>query len=333
MSASESANAFFTQIGLIATAKNEVLGAGNSRPTSGPAPGPLAGRQPAVLPRPTASPAACPPHAAHDLAESTVPAAGPVSCAGSSPGDPIVWGRGDKFARGQIPDGAASARAPAAASPVSETAAEETWVEGHPRKLPEPPTLAIVLREFRLHENRPLALGRFVAEWLAHQPDRPADGQLTRAEALRTIRDGLVTQQQMGMAGRLDRFLCSYYVARTLGWQTAWKLRYAAIRELLPLFGRNAATEEYELRPRVAAATQDLWVRMERDRLTGEQVRAEVRRLLPRRTVALQGAAGRLAMFRRELARLKSRDDLLAVLRLVEERLAMLGQATTAKAG
>ncbi len=208
---------------------------------------------------------------------------------------------------------------------------KETWVEGHPRKLPEPPTLSIVLREFRLHENRPLALGRFVAEWLDQQPDRPAESQLTRAEALRQIRAGLVGQQQLAMAGRLDRFLCSYYVARTLGWQTAWRLRYAAIRELLPLFGRNAATEEYELRPRVAAATKDLWARMESDGLTGEQVRAEVRRLLPRRTVTLHGAAGRLAMFRRELGRLKSRDDLLAVLRLVEERLAVLVPA--AKAG
>jgi hypothetical protein len=331
---SDAASAFFTRIGFSATAKNEVLGAGNPRPTSGPAPGPLAGRQPAVLPRPPASPATCPPRAARDQAESTVPAAGPVSPAGASAGDPVVWQRGDKFARGQIPDGAAaSASSPAGASLAPEAAAKEIWVEGHPRKLPEPPTLVIVLREFRLHENRPLALGRFVAEWLAHQPDRPADGQLTRAEALRTIRDGLVAQQQLGLAGRLDRFLCSFYVARELGWQAAWKLRYAAIRELLPLFGRNAATEEYELRPRVAAATKDLWARMERDRLTGEQVRAEVRRLLPRRTVALHGAAGRLAMFRRELARLKSRDDLLAVLRLVEERLALLGQATTAKAG
>ena len=60
---------------------------------------------------------------------------------------------------------------------------------------------------------------------------------------------GLVAQQQMGMAGRVDRFLASFYVAKELGWQAAWKLRYAAIRELLPLFGRNAASETYTAPP------------------------------------------------------------------------------------
>ena len=223
--------------------------------------------------------------------------------------------------------GIASASSHGALTSSATPATEKTWVEGHPRKLPEPPTLAIVLEQFRIHENRPMALGRIVAEWLSTQPDRPADAQLTRSQALREIRMGLVAQQQLGLAGRLDRFLASYYVARELGWQAAWKLRYAAIRELLPLFGRNAASEVYELRPRVAAATRILWQRMIDDRLTAHQVREEVRRLMPRRTLAIDGAARHLAAVRREVARLKSREDLLAVIRLAEERLARLGLA------
>jgi hypothetical protein len=209
---------------------------------------------------------------------------------------------------------------------------EKTWVEAHPRRLPEPPTLAIVLEQFRIHENRPLALGRFVSEWLAHQPDRPADAQLGRSEALRAVRMALVAQQQVGLAGRVDRFLASYFVARELGWQAAWRLRYAAIRELLPLFGRNAATEVYELRCNKAAATRVLWQRMCDEHLSAQQVRDEVRRLVPRRSLAL-AANSRLAILRREVARLKSRDDLLAVIRLVEERLARLGVVPTARAG
>ena len=58
-----------------------------------------------------------------------------------------------------------------------------------------------------------------------------------------------------------------------------------------------------------------------------------MQRLMPRRSLALHGDAGRLASIRRELARLKSREGLLAVIRLAEERLARLGLAGVAKAG
>ena len=209
---------------------------------------------------------------------------------------------------------------------------EKTWVEGHPRKLPEPPTLAIVLRKFRIHENRPLALGRFVAEWLAHQPDRPAEAQLTRSDALRQI------PPPWSPSSRWAWPAASIASWPATTWPASWAGRLPGscaarrLRELLPLFGRRAADETYELRPTKAAATRVLWQRMIDEHLTAPQVRQEVRRLMPRRSLPI-GAGRHLAAVRRELAHLKSREDLLAVIRLVEDRLARLGVAPAAKAG
>jgi hypothetical protein len=200
-------------------------------------------------------------------------------------------------------------------------------LKAHGRKPPQPATLEIVLEQFRLYELRPLTIGKFCVQWLQHQPELAADKQLPRGEALRRIREGLAKQDQVTLAARLDRFIACYYVATVLGWEDAWKLRYAAIRELLPLFGRNAALEEYELRPERAAATRALWSRMLAEHLTAEAVRAEVRKIRPPQVLRLHGRSGRLATIRRDLKRLKAREDLLEVIRLAQEYLERMGAA------
>jgi len=198
-------------------------------------------------------------------------------------------------------------------------------VKNHLRKPPQPLTLEDVLDQFRLYELRPLLLGRFCVQWLQHQPELAKEQQLARGEALKKIREGLAKQDQISLAARLDRFIACYWIAMELGWNDACKLRYAAIRELLPLFGRNAATEEYVLRPERAEATRALWARMVSDHLTAETVRSEVRRIRPPQTVRMHGRSGRLAAIRRDTQRLKAREDLLAVIRFAQERMERLG--------
>jgi hypothetical protein len=231
-----------------------------------------------------------------------------------------VWGRGDKFARGACPDQASGA-VQARLAPV----AAEIAVKAHGRKPPQPPTLDVVLEQFRLYEQRPLTIGKFCVQWLRHQPELERDKQLARGEALRRIREGLAKQDQVTLAARLDRFIACYFVAQSLGWEVAWKLRYAAIRELMPLFGRNAATEEYVLRPELAEVTRALWARMLAEHLTADVVRKEVGRIRPPKVFRLHGRSGRLAAIRRDLKRLKVQEDFLEVIRLAQEGLARLG--------
>jgi len=201
-------------------------------------------------------------------------------------------------------------------------------VKAHGRKPSQPITLEVVLEQFRLFELRPLTIGKFCVQWLRHQPELAAEEQLPRGEALRRIRQGLVQRDQVSMAARLDRYIACYFVALALGWDDGWKLRYAAIRELMPLFGRNAATEEYVLRPERERATRGLWARMVAERLTAETVRGEVRKIRPPKSFRLHGRSGRLATIRRDLQRLKAPEDLLEVIRLAQERLARLAPAS-----
>ena len=215
------------------------------------------------------------------------------------------------------------ARAPTVSPPT----AAETAVKAHLRKPPQPPTLEFLLDQFRLFESRPLSLGKSCALWLNHQPELPIESQLPRGEALRRIREGLVKQDQATYATRLDRFIAAYFVALELGWEEAWRVRYSCVRELLPLFGRNAATEEYQLRPERADATRALWRRIVDQRLTASAVREQVGKIMPRKTVRMHGRSGRLAVIRRDVQRLKAKEDLLEVLRLVQDRLERLGSS------
>jgi hypothetical protein len=206
-------------------------------------------------------------------------------------------------------------------------------VKAHPRKPPQAPTLEIVLEQFRLYELRPLPIGKFCVQWLQHQPELDADKQLPRSEALRRIREGLAKRDQVSLAARLDRFIACYWIATALGWDNACKLRYAAIRELAPLFGRNAANEEYVLRPERAERTKALWARMLSEHLTAEAVRAEVRKIRPPQVLRLYGRSGRLATIRRDLKRLKAREDFLEVIRIAQDYLERMGAAAGTAAG
>ena len=206
-------------------------------------------------------------------------------------------------------------------------------VRAHGRVPPQPKTLDTVLEQFRLYELRPLSLGKYVVDWLAHQPELPEAEQLPRGEALRRVRFGLVQQNQVTLAARLDRFVACYWIAMEFGWDDACRLRYAAIRELLPLFGRNAATEEYELRPEKAAATRALWGRMLAEKLTSDAVRAEVRKIRPPQVLRLRGRSGRLAATLREIKRYRAQEDLLAIIRQAQEQLERLGAAAGAAVG
>ena len=222
------------------------------------------GGNPAKKPKPKHLPSGSRPHFSASMRpRSAVPPAASPQVKHAAPaagGDPIVRTRVEKYGGAIAPETtdqvltAVVVRRPGASPEPKAPASDVTTVKTHTRKPPQPTTLEVVLEQFRLYELRPLSIGKFCAEWLAHQPELPADQQLPRGEALKRIRTGLAQQDQVTLAARLDRFIACYWIATELGWTSAWKLRYAAIRELLPLFGRNAATEEYCLRPDKAKA-------------------------------------------------------------------------------
>jgi hypothetical protein len=301
-----------------------ILGAGWRKPETKHTTQPPV-RQPAALQRINATAVSSPP-AASPQVKHAAPAAG---------GDTIVRTKLEKYGGAIAPDVTDQVltdvvvKRPGAAPEPEAPASDATTVKTHTRKPPQPTTLEVVLEQFRLYELRPLSIGKFCAEWLAHQPELPADQQLPRSEALKRIRTGLAQQDQVTLAARLDRFIACYWIATELGWTSAWKLRYAAIRELLPLFGRNAATEEYCLRPDKAEATRALWNRMLDEHLTAIAVRDEVRKIRPPKAVRMHGRSGKLAAVRREMlrivARLKDRGAVLEWIRLGQERLDKLG--------
>jgi len=227
-----------------------------------------------------------------------------------------VWTRGDKFAHGR-----AVVDPPPVASPL-------VPVKNHVRGMAEkkPLTREVLLHEFRLHESTPLRLGKLVYLWSHALPETD------RAGALQRLKEDLLADDQVTAAGRVDRFVALYWVARLLGWQEAQKVRVGAIRELCRLIARNPANDEWQIRASCETGTRDLWGRMVKERLTAAVVRTEVLKIRPSRSVKMHGRSAALVKLVKEISRLKRENELDEVLRAVQERLAALHPSATAVA-
>jgi hypothetical protein len=202
----------------------------------------------------------------------------------------------------------------------------------HPAETPvkaseKPVTLDDVLREFRSGDLMPLRLGRVAYLYVRDQPHRP--------QALRDLKGALCADDQVTAAGRVDRYLAIYWVARLFGWKDAQRLRVAAIRELRGLIARNAATEEWQIRKGLDEPARALWMRMLNERLPAHVVRLEVLKILPPRKASLKmhGRGGRVAKTFKEVGRWNREADLVEMLRVVQDRLAAIRPAVAVGAG
>ena len=74
-----------------------------------------------------------------------------------------------------------------------------------------------------------------------------------------------------------------------------------------------------------------MWGRMVDEHLTAIAVRDEVRKIRPPKSIRMHGRSGRLAVLRREVQRLRVRDELLALIGMAKERLEKLGLAAAAE--
>ena len=174
----------------------------------------------------------------------------------------------------------------------------------------KPPGLRDVVEHYRQAELRPLWLGRVSHLWVADQDDR--------AKALKELKAALVADDLATAAGRVDRFIHVYWVARLFGEDDAQQLRVAALRELCPLVRRNAANEEYAIRKNCDRAARALWNRMRRNGLSAAAVREEVLKILPKRTVKMKATSAKLDGWLKAVPQLGLEEARTLIARLVE---------------
>jgi hypothetical protein len=231
---------------------------------------------------------------------------------GAGSKDPIVRTRPEKFGRAVYVEEVVPSRTPPRSpppDPAEEGAGENT-----------PLTLAALVNMYRVAGLRPLRLGKFTYLWIKRQPDR--------SQALKEVKAALVADDQIGEAGRVDRFLAVYWIARLLGPDDAQQMRMAAIRELRPLVARNMANEEWGLRTSCEPAARALWSRMVSERLTAAAIRSEVRKIRPSRSLKMHGRRGAFVKLLKEVARLKRQEEISELFRLIQEKLSAVHPET-----
>ncbi|MGO9115751.1 MAG: hypothetical protein ACLP9L_41625 [Thermoguttaceae bacterium] len=240
-----------------------------------------------------------------------------------------VWGRGDKFARGAYVED----------RQLRADSGELVPVKAHLRPTPgskpaekTPITAEAIVKEYGRNErhttHRALFVGGLVHSWLLRQPERPADEQLDRSSALKVLRRKLLEAKYDRRSCRIDRDLRCYHAARLLGGE-AESLSISAIREVLPLIERHKESQRWQLLPAYAEVTKLLWARMLAEKLSGDVVRVEVRKILPARSLPMRRKKVRLAAILRAVPALK-REELLALTRRCEEELAKGSQPAAA---
>jgi len=153
-----------------------------------------------------------------------------------------------------------------------------------------PVTAEVIVAEYgkseRQSTRRALFTGGLVQSWLNRQPERPADEQLDRASALKVLRRKLLDARCDRRSCNIDRDLRCYHAARLLAGE-AESLSISAIRQILPLLGRDEG-QRWQLLPAYAEEAKALWARMLAERLSSTVVRAEVARILPRRSLSIR---------------------------------------------
>ena len=182
-----------------------------------------------------------------------------------------------------------------------------------------------VLEEVRRADLRPLWIGHYAWLWSSKKPDRQV--------AMQELKQDLVREDFIGVAARLDQYVCVYFVAKLLGWDEAQGLRLEAIKALRPLLVRNTESGEYSLRRVCDRPARALWSRMVRGRMTAAAVRSEVEKIRPKKSnPKIHGRAGAAAKLLKQLKTWRDRDQLLEAFRIIQERLAALAPADSAVA-
>ena len=97
----------------------------------------------------------------------------------------------------------------------------------------------------------------------------------------------------------MNRYIRCYWVAKLFGGR-ADVLSFSALREVQPLIERDRASEQWRIVPAYSEAAKTLWARALADRLAADAVRAEVRKILPPRSLSIKKKI-RLAVFLRAL--------------------------------
>ena len=98
----------------------------------------------------------------------------------------------------------------------------------------------------------------------------------------------------------MNRYIRCYWVAKLFGGK-AETISFSALREMQPLIERDRATEEWRIVPAHVEAAKALWARALSDRLSADAVRAEVRKILPPRSLPIRKKKIRLVVFLRAI--------------------------------
>jgi len=204
-----------------------------------------------------------------------------------------------------VPPG--TANGPIVAESCEQGAASREQIKALAKK---PADIAAVIGEYRKADLRPLWLGQVTYRWIAEQPDR--------AKALREVKSALVREDLATAAGRVDRYVAIYWVARLFGLDEAQSLRVAAIRELVRLVARNQAEETYSIRKGCEAPARALWRRMVRERLTAAIVRNEVFKIRPRRSLKMKAGGVKFGQWLRAVPQLSAEQARTLMARLAD---------------
>ncbi len=251
------------------------------------------------------------------------PAAGAAAVVPPSAEVPEVWERGDKYARGAVPKPTA-------------IAADVVMVKGHERALPgtvekakEPLTLDVLVKEFERDQEqttaRALRLGRLSDSWIREQSERPEESKLDRASAIKVVRRRLA---QAKIDAWVDRYIRCFWVAQLFGGK-AGGLSFSAIREMQPFVSRDRDTEKWRVVTTYETAARALWEKMLAEKLPVAEVRAEVRKILPAKSLPIRRKKIKFAVLLKAVPTI-SREERLALIRRCEEENARAGQSAVA---
>lgn len=223
-----------------------------------------------------------------------------------------VWQRGDKFARGVVPE------------------PKFVQVKSHVREVPAKPkerclvpeslTLDSLVSEYRKAQGistfRALLLGALSEHWVREQLAKGT--ALDRATAIKKIRLELDAAKLDRKEAKVDLYIRCHWVAVLLGgWRAddadsraaANTLSFSALRLFPILLRRDRASDKWELVPQYAAAARTLWEVAVSQKLSAQRVDEALSKILPARSIPIRKHRPiRLSSVERVLARLKPED-------------------------
>ncbi len=250
------------------------------------------------------------------VAEPAKPSPAPLAVVPAAAEVPEASKRGDKLTRGGIADPTA------VANPVVQVKSHLRASPGTAgEKAKQPLTLEKLVEEFATDQRqttaRALRLGRHCDAWIRLQPERPEDVKLDRPSAIKFIRRRLAEAKIDRHTARVDRYIRCYWVAQLLGGK-AEELSFCSIREMQPLIGRDRATEQWRILTAYAGAATALWARMLAEKLSVNEVRAEVRKILPARSLPIRKRKIKFAALLKAVSVI-SREERAALIRRCQE--------------